>query len=173
MTNPGCKEVRSFFPWPQFGAELGFEPGAGPLLTAVASLPRGGRGLQVSAQVYPSVLALATLVAPSLACRVPAQALSTYSRHTVAAFLGLSFGDLFKSCKNGSEISEILFHLLLCHGVGEGWGMFGGCILRAMTNTYSFPSACCVLVSVVLLKPYDSPRRSVLQTRKRRHGEDR
>lgn len=32
-----------------------------------------------------------------------------------AAFTGLLFGDLFKSCKTGSEISEILFPLLLCH----------------------------------------------------------
>lgn len=53
MTNPRYKEIWSFFLGPQFRTELGLEPGAGLLLTAVAAIPRGGRGLQVWAQVYP------------------------------------------------------------------------------------------------------------------------
>lgn len=42
MMNPRCKEICPFFPWPQFTADLGFEPRADHHLPAMGIVLRGG-----------------------------------------------------------------------------------------------------------------------------------
>lgn len=54
-------------------------------------------------------------LAPAILSAEPRECPELSPPRAGAAFTGLLVGDLFKSCKNGSEISEILFHLLLCH----------------------------------------------------------
>lgn len=167
MTHPGCRDW-SFFSQPQFRADMGFEPTAGPHLAAVAAIPRR-RGDSRCHSGIPQerltpYLPPSPLLPPSLVCRAP-RTLNISSWRAVAT-LGLMFGDLFKSCKNGSD-----FRNLTSPFTGEY-------ILRAMTSTWSFPSRYYVPVSVISLKPHSSPLRwvalsQVYRQRQRSHGEDR
>lgn len=145
MTSPRCKEICSFFPWPQLKAVLGLEPGADQLLPAGALVLRGGNcshrlsccperaslpKRECSALTGPVSVSRAPMV-PRYNCRLLV---------SVSALISPSFGDSCTPVKVGQRCPNSIssFTLQNCLGGGEErvgtwrerWPTVAGCLVR-------------------------------------------
>lgn len=102
-------------------------------------------------------------LAPAILSAEPANALSFLPLVLGLPSLAFWLGICLNPVKMGQRFLKSCFTFYSAI-VGEG---------PSNDRTYSFPSTYHAPASVVSLKPSESPLRRVLQTRERRHGEDR
>lgn len=125
MMNPRFKDICSFFPRSHFKVDMGFDPGAGQLLPAVAVVPRGGTTetccpknacLTAPPPASAKELFLAPALvprAPALVPRAPAMPVTLHSQFRWLHRLALHLGVCVNPVKMVRDVG-ILFHLLFC-----------------------------------------------------------
>lgn len=109
------RHLCSFLRWPQFKVDMGFHPGAGQLLPAVAIVPRGGTAeiCYPENACPPPPSAKELFLCPVLVPRAPTMPHNSSLPVSLAASISPSFGSLCESCKNGQRCLNSISSFIL------------------------------------------------------------